>query len=104
MSKNNDRIKKRMGQSKEFKKAYEEEQIKFEIADFVFQMRQETGLNQTKFAERVNKSRSTIARIENASMEPSISLLKDIAHALNKTLEIKVESTDKKKENTVVKL
>ena len=48
----------------------------------VFSLREQTGLDQTNFAKKVKKSRSTIARIENAQMEPSLSTLEDIAHSL----------------------
>ncbi|OJG78510.1 hypothetical protein RV10_GL001505 [Enterococcus pallens] len=46
-------------------------------------------MNQTDFAKKVNKSRSTIARIESGRVEPTISLLEDIAQALGKQLDIR---------------
>lgn len=83
-------IKKRKAESTVFKEAYEQEQMKLDLADLVFELREQSGLNQTDFAKRVNKSRSTIARIESAVMEPSISTLEDIAKALNKHVEINI--------------
>ncbi len=90
MSKNTEMIKKRKAESTVFKEAYEQEQMKLDLADLVFELREQSGLNQTDFAKRVNKSRSTIARIESAVMEPSISTLEDIAKALNKHVEINI--------------
>lgn len=90
MSKNSTAIKKRMNESEEFEKAYVEEQRKLDLADLIFELRSQTGLSQTKFAEKVNKSRSTIARIENATMEPSLSTIEDIAEAVGKRVELKI--------------
>ncbi|MFZ2497128.1 MAG: helix-turn-helix transcriptional regulator [Trichococcus flocculiformis] len=89
MSKNSKGIKRRKSESSEFKQAFEEEQAKLDFADLLFELRQQTGLNQTAFAKKVNKSRSTIARIESARMEPSFSMLEDIAQALGKRVEIR---------------
>ena len=89
MSKNSKGIKRRKSESSEFKQAFEEEQAKLDFADLLFELRQQTGLNQTAFAKKVNKSRSTIARIESARMEPSFSMLEDIAQALGKRGEIR---------------
>ena len=89
MSKNSEAIKRRKSESSEFKQAFEVEQAKLDFADLLFELRQQTGLNQTAFAKKVNKSRSTIARIESARMEPSFSMLEDIAQALGKHVEIR---------------
>ena len=89
MSKTSKGIKRRKSESPEFKQAFEEEQAKLDFADLLFELRQQTGLNQTAFAKKVNKSRSTIARIESARMEPSFSMLEDIAQALGKHVEIR---------------
>ncbi|CZQ93930.1 helix-turn-helix transcriptional regulator [Trichococcus ilyis] len=89
MSKNSEAIKRRSSESAEFKQAFAEEQAKLDFADLLFELRAQTGLNQTAFAKKVNKSRSTIARIESARMEPSFSMLEDIAQALGKRVEIR---------------
>ena len=102
MSKNNEAIKRRKSESSEFKQAIEEEQAKLDFADLLFELRQQTGLNQTAFAKKVNKSRSTIARIESSRMEPSFSMLEDIAQALGKRVEIRfVEAKKTAAEKTV---
>ena len=89
MSKNSEAVKRRSSESAEFKQAIEEEKAKLYFADLLFELRSQTGLNQTAFAKKVNKSRSTIARIESARMEPSFSMLEDIAQALGKHVEIR---------------
>lgn len=76
-------------EDKEFKQLYEEEQMKLEIANILFDLREKEGLNQTQFAKKVKKSRSSIVRMEKGITEPSISMLEDIAVALGKKLEIK---------------
>ena len=102
MSKNSKGIKRRKSESSEFKQAFEEEQAKLDFADLLFELRQQTGLNQTAFAKKVNKSRSTIARIESSRMEPSFSMLGDIAQALGKRIEIRfVEAKKTAAEKTV---
>ena len=102
MSKNSEVIKRRKSESPEFKQAFEDEQAKLDFADLLFELREQTGLNQTAFAKKVNKSRSTIARIESARMEPSFSMLEDIAQAVGKHVEMRfVEIKQAATEKTV---
>ncbi len=72
----------------EFKKAYEAELLRLELVDLLLSLREETGLNQKAFAERVGKPRSTICRIEKGTMEPSLGLLEEIAFALGKRITV----------------
>lgn len=94
MSKAKERINRRILEDPEFQKAYEMERIKLDMADLLFKLREQTGLNQSEFAKRVNKPRSTIVRIENATMEPSVSLINEIAAALEKKVIIKIIDID----------
>ena len=103
MSKNSEVIKRRKSESPEFKQAFEEEQAKLDFADLLFELREQTGLNQTAFAKKVNKSRSTIARIESARMEPSFSMLEDIAQALGKRIEISFVDANQRVEEKLVR-
>lgn len=57
MSKNSEAIKKRSAESEEFTEAYNKEVQKLDLADLLFQLRQDSGLNQTDFAKKVKKSR-----------------------------------------------
>ncbi|WP_242703869.1 helix-turn-helix domain-containing protein [Candidatus Enterococcus moelleringii] len=95
MSKNSEAIKKRMAESEEFRQEFIKEVQRLDLADLVFQLREQTGLNQTEFAKKVKKSRSTIARIESARVEPTISLLNDLAQAFDLNLEIKFVKKEK---------
>lgn len=95
MSRNDEEIKKLLATDPEFKKEYEKATLQFEIADMIFDVREEMGLNQTEFAKVVKKPRSTIARIESATMEPSLTLLNEILNSLGKQVEIKVVERSK---------
>ena len=103
MSKNSEVIKRRKSESPEFKQAFEDEQAKLDFADLLFELREQTGLNQTAFSKKVNKSRSTIARIESARMEPSFSMLEDIAQALGKRIEISFVDANQRVEEKLVR-
>jgi DNA-binding XRE family transcriptional regulator len=70
--------------------AYEEEVVNAEIARKVFQLRTKAGLTQQELAERVGTSKSAICRLEDADYEGhSLSMLKRIAEALDKRVEIR---------------
>lgn len=73
---------------------YEEEVINAEIARKIYQMRMKTGLTQQELAERMGTSKSAICRLENADYEGhSLSMLKRIAEALDKRVEIRFVPT-----------
>jgi len=73
-------------QDKEFKQAYEQEQTKLDIAVQVMKLREELNMTQREMASLVGKPQSTIARIENGNMNPSIKVLNEIAERSGKTL------------------
>lgn len=79
---------KRMSENDCFKKAYNKHENKIEIAFLTKQLRNSLNLSQREFAKKVNKPQSTIARIENGTMNPSIELLENIAAATNSKLKI----------------
>jgi len=69
---------------------YEEEVINAEIARKICQLRIKAGLTQQELADRVGSSKSAICRLEDADYEGhSLSMLKRIAEALDKRLEIR---------------
>ncbi len=69
---------------------YEEEVINAEIARKIYELRKKAGLTQQQLAERVGTSKSAICRLEDADYEGhSLSMLKRIAEALDKRLEIR---------------
>lgn len=72
-------LKKRMSKSEEFRKSYDEEELKTEIALAVKKIRDELQMSQTQFAEFVGVHRSTISKIESRDHNASLTMLNLIA-------------------------
>ena len=71
--------------------AYEEVVLNSEIARKICELRTKAGLSQRELAKRVGTSASAICRLEDADYEGhSLSLLKRIADALGRRVEIRV--------------
>lgn len=69
---------------------YDEQVINAEIARKVYELRTKAGLTQQQLADRVGTSRSVICRLEDADYEGhSLTMLKRIAEALDKRIEIR---------------
>ena len=69
---------------------YAEEVINAEIARKIYQLRTKAGLTQQELAKRVGTSKSVICRLEDADYEGhSLSMLKRLAEALEKRIEIR---------------
>lgn len=83
-----DLIEKKKAESPTFSQEFEAEKQRLEIAVAVTQLRSELGVSQREFAEKVGKPQSTIARIENGSMNPSIKILYEIATKVGKELHV----------------
>lgn len=81
-------IKKKKAESKVFAAEYEKESQKLEIAIALAQLREELGVSQRELAKKVGKPQSTIARIENGEMNPSIKVLFEIATKVGKELHV----------------
>lgn len=71
-----------------FAQLVEQENINLEVAVKVRDLRKQMGMNQREFAELVGKPHSTIARIENGSMNASTKMLSEIAQATHQRLTI----------------
>ena len=70
--------------------AYEDEVINAEIARKIYQLRTKAGITQQELAQRVGTSKSAICRLEDADYDGhSLSILKKIAAALGKRVEIR---------------
>ncbi len=70
--------------------AYEQEVLNADLARKIFELRTKAGLSQRELAERVGTSASAICRLEDADYEGhSLSILKRIAEALDKRVEIR---------------
>jgi len=69
---------------------YDEEVINSQIARKIYELRTKAGLTQQDLAVRVGTSKSAICRLEDADYEGhSLSMLKRIAEALDKRVEIR---------------
>jgi predicted transcriptional regulator len=69
---------------------FEEVAINAEIARKIYELRAKAGLTQQELAKRVGTSKSAICRLEDADYEGhSLSMLKRIAEALDKRVEIR---------------
>ena len=79
-----DKIKEEAQKDPQFMTWFEEESNKLDIAVAMTELRENTGLTQREFAEKVGKQQSVIARIETGSMTPSFKLINEIAVALGK--------------------
>lgn len=78
--------------------AYEEEAINAEIARKIHELRTKAGLTQQELAGRIGTTKSVVCRLEDADYEGhSLSMLKKIAEALGKRVEIRFVSTRPRK-------
>lgn len=72
----------------EFKKAWEESEADYILACKLIEARLAKKLSQRDLAKKVGTSQAAISRIEAMNGNPSLSLLKRIADALNTKLQI----------------
>jgi ribosome-binding protein aMBF1 (putative translation factor) len=75
-------------ESSEFAEAYKKERERLDVAVALMRLRESEGLSQRELAELAHKPQSTIARIENGTLNPSYNVLSDIAHGVGKRLEV----------------
>lgn len=88
MSKIDDLISKKKVESATFADEFEKEAQRLDIAIALTKLREELGVTQRELAEKVGKPQSTIARIENGSMNPSLNILYEIATKVGKELHV----------------
>lgn len=70
--------------------SFEEEILNAEIARKIYELRTKAGLSQRELANKVGTSASAICRLEDADYDGhSLSMLKRIAEALDKRVEIR---------------
>jgi DNA-binding XRE family transcriptional regulator len=78
------------GADPEQQAVFEEHQANAEIAQRIYDLRTEAGLSQRGLAKRVGTTASVICRLEDADYDGhSLSMLRRIAGALNKRVEIR---------------
>jgi ribosome-binding protein aMBF1 (putative translation factor) len=88
MSAIDDLIAKKRAGSASFNQAFAEESDKLAAAYALMKLREEQGLTQQQLADKAGKPQSTIARIENANMNVTVSVLGEIARGAGKHLKI----------------
>lgn len=88
MSKIDEYVSERSKNNPDFAKIVEQENINLEVAVKVRDLRENMGMSQRAFANLIGKPQSTIARIENGSMNASTKVLSEIAQATNQRLTI----------------
>ncbi|NBJ47217.1 transcriptional regulator [Enterococcus faecalis] len=84
----NQLIEQKKKSSSSFSKEYELESQRLEVAVLLDQLRKELGFSQGELAEKVGKPQSTIARIENGTLNVSFKVLYEIAHGVGKELHL----------------
>jgi len=82
-------IEKFVGDKPERQTMLEEEIVNAEAAQLVFDLRKKAGLSQRELARRVGTTASVICRMEQADYEGSLPMLRRIAGALNRRLELR---------------
>ncbi|AUJ32159.1 MAG: helix-turn-helix transcriptional regulator [Liquorilactobacillus nagelii] len=93
MSKIDKYVAERSKNNPDFAKLVEQENINLEVAVKVRDLRESMGMSQREFADLIGKPQSTIARIENGSMNASTKILSEIAQATNQRLTIQFKPT-----------
>ena len=75
-------------QDPEFKKEYEALQPEMDITRAILNARIQAGLTQNQLSEKSGISQADISRLERGTRNPSLSLLKRLAEAMDATLRI----------------
>ena len=88
MSKIDEYVAERSKNNPDFANLVEQENINLEVAVKVRNLRENMGMSQREFASLIGKPQSTIARIENGSMNASTKVLSQIAQATKQRLTI----------------
>ncbi len=82
-------LKKELFKNPKVKKAYEDLQPEFAIMQTLIDARMKKKLSQEDLAKRMGTGQAVISRLEGANANPSFSLVKRLANALNLRFEIK---------------
>jgi ribosome-binding protein aMBF1 (putative translation factor) len=72
----------------EFKKAYKEELLKYEVAKMVRQTRKAKHLSQSKLAKQASTTQNIISKVERGDVNIGLTLLHRIATALDLRISI----------------
>ncbi len=75
-------------QDESFRREYEALQPEMDIMRALMDARIRAGMTQTELSKKTGISQADISRLENGTRNPSLSLLKRLADAMNTTLKI----------------
>lgn len=75
----------------EFKKAWEESELEYQVSRALIAKRIKSKLSQKDLAKKAHTTQAVISRLENMNANPSLGLLQKIAQALNLKLKIQFE-------------
>ena len=75
-----------------YRTAYDELELEFELARLLIKARVEAGLTQAQLAERLQTTQSAVARFEGGHVHPSTKTLRKIAQATGTRLKISFEA------------
>ncbi len=82
--------------NKEFKKAFDEEDVYARLAIQIAKLREEQGLNQKELAKRLHTSQQMISRLEDpCNRSFSLNTLVKLAKAFHKRLDIRFKGSSK---------
>lgn len=81
-------------QDPEFRQAWEETKVEYEVARQLILLRKQKGLTQSQLAERLNTKQSVISRIENGDQNITLENLMNIVKALGGHLHISISGLD----------
>lgn len=81
-------IKRNLLKDKEVKKEYDDLQEVFSLVDKIIQMRIKHNMSQAELAKKLGTKQPGIARLESASINPTVAYLAKIAKVFNKKLSI----------------
>lgn len=84
-----DELIKKLSQNPTWEEGFHREQKKLEAAMMITQLRTTAGISQKKLADKAGIAKSTIARIENGNMSPTVKTMEKIANAAGKKLEMR---------------
>lgn len=71
-----------------FRKAWEESEVEYKLAKQLIEQRLAKKMSQRQLAKKLRTSQAIVSRMETMQANPSLSLLKRIAQALNTGLQI----------------
>lgn len=75
----------------EFKKAWEESELEYQVSRMLIAKRLKSKLSQKELAKKAHTTQAVISRLENMNANPSIGLLQKIAKALELKLKIQFQ-------------